>query len=109
MTPFAPIAAVGATPAPLNLALGALPPVAAQPTAVAATPGFGDMLMNGLRGVDTRVAEANKLVNDFALDDSVPVHHVTMALEQARLSVELAMQVRQRLVEGYRELMNMQL
>jgi len=37
------------------------------------------------------------------------VHQVTLALEQARLSVELAMQVRQRLVESYRELMNMQL
>jgi flagellar hook-basal body complex protein FliE len=32
-----------------------------------------------------------------------------MALEDARLSVELAMQVRTRLLEGYRELMGMQL
>jgi flagellar hook-basal body complex protein FliE len=32
-----------------------------------------------------------------------------MALEQARLSVELAMQVRSRIVEGYREIMNIPL
>jgi flagellar hook-basal body complex protein FliE len=37
----------------------------------------------------------------------VPLHQVTYALEEARLSVELAMQVRTRLVESYRELMNM--
>jgi flagellar hook-basal body complex protein FliE len=37
------------------------------------------------------------------------VHQVTYALEEARLSVELAMQVRAKLLDGFRELMNMQL
>jgi flagellar hook-basal body complex protein FliE len=49
------------------------------------------------------------MVRAFALDDSVPVHQVTVALEQARLSVELALQVRERLVDGFREIMNTQL
>jgi len=49
------------------------------------------------------------MVKAFALDDSIPVHQVTFALEEARLAVELAMQVRTRLLESYRELMNMQL
>lgn len=71
--------------------------------------GFGEMLMSGLRGVDAKLETAEQLVQRFAVDDSIPVHQVTIALEQARLSVELAMQVRTRLVEGYRELMNMQL
>jgi flagellar hook-basal body complex protein FliE len=71
--------------------------------------GFGDMIMQGLHSIDARVDKADALVRQFAIDDSVPVHHVTMALEEARLSVELAMQVRARLVEGYRELMNMQI
>jgi flagellar hook-basal body complex protein FliE len=34
---------------------------------------------------------------------------VTYALEEARMAVELAMQVRSKLVDGYREIMNMQL
>jgi flagellar hook-basal body complex protein FliE len=62
-----------------------------------------------MKQVDEKLATADSLVRQFALDDSVPVHKVTYALEEARLSVELAMQVRTRLVEGYRELMNMQL
>jgi len=86
-----------------------LGPVAAPPAANPATEGFGAMLMNGLNGVNAKLESADALVRRFAVDDSVPVHHVTMALEEARLSVELAMQVRGRLVEGYRELMNMQL
>lgn len=70
---------------------------------------FGDILSSGMRHVEGKLATANDLVRQFALDDSVPLHQVTFALEEARLSVELAMQVRSRLVEGYRELMNMQL
>ena len=107
MSPFAAIAPIGAPPEPLALTLGALP--VAQPTPEPVTASFGTMMMNGLRAIDTRVADANQLARAFAVDDSIPVHQVTLALEQARLSVELAMQVRQRLVEGYRELMNMQL
>lgn len=72
-------------------------------------PGFGEILMRGLQGVDEKIATADKLVQQFAIDDTVPIHQVTMALEQARLSIELAMQVRSRIVEGYREIMNMPL
>lgn len=71
--------------------------------------GFSDILASGMRHVEGKLATANELVQRFALDDSVPLHQVTYALEEARLSVELAMQVRTRLVESYRELMNMQI
>ncbi len=59
--------------------------------------------------METKVTQAYELVKAFSLGDSVPVHLVTYALEEARLAVELAMQVRARLLEGYRDLMNMQL
>ncbi|MEA3064403.1 MAG: flagellar hook-basal body complex protein FliE [Sphingomonadales bacterium] len=71
--------------------------------------GFSDILASGIRQVEGKVATANEMVQRFALDDSVPLHQVTFALEEARMSVELAMQVRTRLVESYRELMNMQI
>ena len=70
---------------------------------------FGSLLAQGIAAVDAKVAHADALVAQFAIDDSIPVHQVTVALEEARLSVEFAMQVRARLVEGYKELMNMQL
>lgn len=98
---IAPIGEASATP--IALQLGGTS--AAQP----APASFGNLLINGLQNVDTKVADADKLVRQFALGDDIPVHQVTIALEQARLSVELAMQVRARLVESYRDLMNMQL
>lgn len=92
------IAAVGAAAVPAR----ALP---VQP----ADGGFGVLLMQGLQQVDAKLAHADAMARQFAVDDSVPVHQVTMALEEARLAVELAMQVRTRLLDGYRELMAMQL
>jgi flagellar hook-basal body complex protein FliE len=93
-------------------ASGALPVRDLAPAALPTTvPGanFADMLSAGLQQVDTRIDKANALVKQFAVDDTVPVHQVTIALEEARLAVELAVQIRARLVEGYREIMNMQL
>lgn len=107
MTGIEAIAAVGtADAAPVAMRLGGAEVMAPQ---AATNVSFGEVLMQGLQGVDAKIANADKLVQQFAVDDSVPVHQVTMALSEARLSVELAMQVRARLVESYRELMNMPL
>ena len=102
MTPVAAIDAVLASQ-PVLTTLGTAP-VAAAPAV-----GFGDILAAGMQGIERKLATADDLVRRFTLGDQIPVHQVTYALEEARLSVELAMQVRGRLLEGYRELMNMQL
>lgn len=70
---------------------------------------FAQMLLGGVDRVNTDVMQADKMVRAFAVDDSVPVHQVTFALSQAQNSLELMLQVRNRLVEGYQQLMNMQL
>lgn len=70
---------------------------------------FGRMLLDGVQGVNQQLTQADAQVAAFALDDSIPVHQVTYALEQARLSFELMLQVRSRLVESYQEIMRMQL
>lgn len=69
---------------------------------------FTDLLTAGLRQVDAKVGQADALVRAFAEGQAVPVHQVTLALEQARLAVELATQIRTRLIETYREFMTMQ-
>lgn len=70
---------------------------------------FASFLQQTVGAMEAKVTRADQLVKAFALDDNVPVHQVTFALEEARLAVELTMQVRARLLEGYRDLMNMQL
>lgn len=92
--------------APLIDRLGS---VEAAPAARLQPGSFDTILSGSLDAVDDKLARADALVRQFAVDDSIPVHQVTLALEEARLSVELAMQVRARMVETYREFMTMQL
>lgn len=70
---------------------------------------FSDVLAAGLNGLESRVSSANEMVRRFAVDDTVPIHQVTAAIEEARLAVELAVQLRARFVESYRDIMNMQI
>jgi len=81
---------------------------AAAPSAPTGVP-FSQMLVNGVEQVDQKVVDADSLAAAFAVNDSIPLHRVTYALEQARLSLELMLQVRSRLVEAYQEVSRMQL
>jgi flagellar hook-basal body complex protein FliE len=98
----ASIAALAATSDPTALAT-ALPVTPPPPAS------FSQMIEGGVDTVNTKVLAADSAVRSFILDDSIPVHQVSFALEQARLSLELMLQVRGRLVEGYQQLMNMQM
>jgi flagellar hook-basal body complex protein FliE len=108
------VSAVAAISAALTQeAAGALAPQAVAPplahSQAAPAGGCGQMLTQGLSSVEHKIDKANELVKAFALDDSVPVHQVTIALEDAKLALDMAMQIRTRLVDAYREIMNMQL
>lgn len=75
-----------------------------------ATPGaFANLLSDGIADVEGKIARADKVARAFVLDDSIPVHQVTFALEEARMSLELMMQVRARIIESYQQLMTTQL
>ena len=98
---LAPIEAAGLAP---HLDIAAI-----QTSAAPATRSFAALLTAGIDQVTAKVEEADSLSRAFILDDNIPVHQVTFALEQARLSMELMLQVRNRLIEGYQQLMNMPL
>jgi flagellar hook-basal body complex protein FliE len=69
---------------------------------------FEQLLHSGVETTNAKIAEADRLVAAFAVDDSIPAHQVTFALEEARLSLELMIQVRNKIIEGYQQMMNMQ-
>jgi flagellar hook-basal body complex protein FliE len=99
-----PLQAVSAVAAPDAVGLKPLATAAHAPAT-----SFGQMLMNGVEGVQHKLDAADKLAARFAVDDSIPVHQVTYALEQARMSLELLLQVRSQIVGAYQELSRMQL
>ena len=83
-----------------------LPPHAAGPTRAGS---FSSMLLDGVAQANQTLIDAEAATTAFVTDDSIPLHQVTYALEQARMSFELMMQVRNRLTEAYQEIMRMQL
>jgi flagellar hook-basal body complex protein FliE len=98
-----PVEAVGAvSPPQLDLVGGAM-------IAVPQSANFEQLLTGGIEAVDQKLRAADAAAAAFAVDDSIPVHQVMFALEDARLNFELMLQIRSRLVEGYQEILRMQL
>lgn len=69
---------------------------------------FTQMLLDGVGSASDKLIEADRLVQAAVLDTSVPLHRVTYALEEARISLELMVQFRNRLVDAAQQIMNMQ-
>lgn len=108
---IAPIQALDAAAAAVDPVLArAMAPMTPTP-ALSRAPeaSFSQLMADGVDGVNRKLLAAEDMATAFALDDSVPLHQVTYALEEARLSFELALQVRARLVEAYQDLSKMQL
>lgn len=73
-----------------------------------ASPGFGELLARALGEVNALQAHAGQTVQRFAAGDRMDVHQVMIALEQASTAMQLTLQVRNKLVEAYQEVIRMQ-
>lgn len=93
-------------------ALGALGPSAAATPIVstpqAAAPGFVQMMEHGVADLNKTLLSAEQGVQQLAAGTATNLHEVMLQLEQARLAMQVASQVRSRVVEAYQEVMRMQ-
>ncbi|QCX49341.1 flagellar hook-basal body complex protein FliE [Ralstonia pseudosolanacearum] len=80
-------------------------PAAAAP--VAGT-GFGDLVSQGLEGVNQQLLVSQKDLQQLATGNAENLHQVMIRLEESRLSFQLLLQVRNRLLEAYQDVMKMQ-
>ena len=72
-------------------------------------PDFMQMLGTGLERLDHGMRAADARMRGVALGDDTPLHETMIAMEQARMRLMLAIEVRNRLIEAYQELTRMQL
>ena len=70
---------------------------------------MGNSFMNGLNSVDNARKEADKAKEIFAMGGDIPVHEVMIAAQKASLSTQMAIQIRNRILNTYTELSQMQL
>lgn len=80
---------------------------AASPTASGA--GFASALTDALRDVSAQQARGDDLKRRLDTDPNLALQDVVIELSKASLSFQMMVQVRERLVSAYREVMNMQI
>jgi flagellar hook-basal body complex protein FliE len=98
-------AAIGRIDAPLPKALSG--PLAAGQTG--ATPeGFGQLLNGLISSVDAKDQEAKAVTRKVLLGENDQIHQSVIAMQEASVAFSLMVEVRNKLVESYQELMRMQ-
>ena len=71
-------------------------------------PSFGRLVTESINQLNALQTSANEQVQQLVSGESVELHNVLIAVEEAALSLQLAMQVRNKLVEAYQEISRMQ-
>lgn len=69
---------------------------------------FGDVLKDSIASVNELQSEAGQAMDSFVAGESTDLHDVMIAVEKARTSFDLLMEVRNKAIDTYRELMRMQ-
>ena len=83
------------------------PTASAAPNATQAASGsFGDSLAKLVNSVETSDQAANTAVQGM-LDGTGDVHDAMIALQRAELTLQLTVQVRNKLVQAYQDIMRM--
>lgn len=68
---------------------------------------FGGMLKEQMNNINNLQTDANQARETYAVGGDIPLHSVMIAAEKADLSLQLAMQVRNKLVSAYQEISHM--
>lgn len=73
-----------------------------------AAPAFGAWLAREIGQVNERMQSLDKQVQDLALGKASNLHDVMIALEETKLSFQLMVQIRNRALEAYQDILRMQ-
>ncbi len=99
------IASVGAVPGTYP-SIG--PRAGSQQTVPTAGTGFGDVVQGYLQQVNGQQLAVDAAISDFVTGKTDNIQHVVLAMAQADLSFQFFMEVRNKVIESFHELMRMQ-
>jgi len=85
-----------------------------EPLAPAAKPGesggdFQNVLLGVIGEVKTTRGDAERQLASFMNGESVDIHQVATSIQKAELTFELAIEVRNKMMQAYQEVMRMQI
>jgi flagellar hook-basal body complex protein FliE len=70
---------------------------------------FSSWLASEIDNVNAQVLSADKQVRELALGQTQNLHEVMISLEEAKLSLSLLVQIRNRALEAYQDILRMQI
>lgn len=85
------------------------PPPASRPATAAAGMPFGQLVSDGLTALNGQLKTSEADLQRLALGEAANLHEVMVRLEEARISFQLMLQVRNRMLEAYQDVMKMQI
>jgi flagellar hook-basal body complex protein FliE len=68
---------------------------------------FGDVLKQQMNDINTLQSQADQAVQTYATGGDIELHNVILATEKADMALQLALQVRNRVVGAYQEITRM--
>jgi flagellar hook-basal body complex protein FliE len=96
-------AAAGVNPAGLNP--GAINPGAQVPAV--GKPGFTDMVRNAVSEVNQTQQHSRSLQTAYDRGEPVPLHEVVLGMQKSSLAFEATLQVRNKVLKAYEDILNM--
>ena len=70
---------------------------------------FGDMVKEFAGDVNDLQFQAGHAIDQFVTGEAADVHQVMVAVQQAGIAMDLMLEIRNRVLEGYKELIRMQI
>ncbi|MDH7479845.1 MAG: flagellar hook-basal body complex protein FliE [Syntrophomonadaceae bacterium] len=70
---------------------------------------FGEVLNNAIKKLNDAQVNADNLTLGLLTGEVQDIHQVTIAMQEAKLSMQLAVEVRNKVVEAYQEISRMQI
>ena len=70
---------------------------------------FGEFFSEALNKVNDLQLQSEQLTNDFAAGKTDNIHQVMIAAEKADISLQFTMQIRNKIMDAYNEIMRMQI
>jgi flagellar hook-basal body complex protein FliE len=84
-------------------------PLSVKPAAPSGA-SFGDAMTQALKSVSAQQQEVSKMQRELQLDNpTVSLEETMVAMQKAQIGFQATLQVRNRLVSAYSEIMNMQI
>lgn len=83
--------------------------IVAPGTAASPSGEFRDLLSTAMNAVEQTQQQAKSAVESFLAGDTTELHSVALAGQRADLSMDLFLQVRNKVISAYQEIMKMQM